>query len=206
VAAAGLRLTAADPDTTIAHIDVWADPNTGVPLQVEVIGRDAGSPILSSRFLEVDQRQPDPAVVRPDMADSAGFTVASAEDLANAASNIAPIVLPATLAGRPRTAVPLPGADAIGVGAYGGGLTTFVVLAVPGRTGTQALNGLRDKGGSPVLFSHGQGYEIRSSLISALVVRSDGDRRLRRTFLLAGTVSTDVLRQAATDLLAGSPQ
>jgi hypothetical protein len=93
-----------------------------------------------------------------------------------------------------------------GVGAYGGGLSVFVVLALPGRVGSQALRAAQDNGGTTVDFPNGQGYEIRTSLISALIVRSEGDRRTRRTFLLAGPVTVDVLRIAGGELLAADPE
>src|SRR4029453_13306921 len=53
IAAAGLRFTPGDPDTTIDRLDVWADPATGLPLQVELAG---GFP---SRFLALSLTPPD---------------------------------------------------------------------------------------------------------------------------------------------------
>ncbi len=38
--AAGLRLVPADPASTIARVDVWADEASGLPLRVEVYGED----------------------------------------------------------------------------------------------------------------------------------------------------------------------
>ena len=48
--AAGLRLTPADPATTIGHVDVWADPDTGLPVAVEVTARGADRPVLVSQL------------------------------------------------------------------------------------------------------------------------------------------------------------
>jgi len=203
--AAGLRLTPTDPETTIGRVDVWADPATGLPVQVEVAGRDSAAPTFTSRFLDLDQRPPDPPVVTPVVAESAGFAVTTAQDLAAALNGVAPVALPDSLAGRPRTTLPVRGVDVAGVGAYGAGLSTFVVLALPGRVGSQALRAAQDRGGTPVGFATGHGYEIRTSLISALIVRSEGDRATRRTFLLAGPVTPDVLRTAGGELLAAAP-
>jgi hypothetical protein len=206
LAAAGLRLTPTDPQTTIGRVDVWAEPATGLPVQVEVAGRDSAAPTFTSRFLDLDLRRPDPAVVTPVVAESAGFAVTTAQDLAAALNGVAPVPLPGSLAGRPRNTLPVPGADVAGVGAYGAGLSAFVVLALPGRVGSQALRAAQERGGTPVEFPIGQGYEIRTSLISALIVRSEGDRRTRRTFLLAGSVTADVLRTAGRELLAADPE
>ena len=53
VDAAGLRITTDAPQSTIGHIDIWADPDTGLPLQVEITARNAERPILVTRFLDL---------------------------------------------------------------------------------------------------------------------------------------------------------
>ncbi len=61
VDAAGLRLVPADSGSTIGQIDVWADPATGLPVQVEVFGRGAASrpcPPGSSRSACTARRWP----------------------------------------------------------------------------------------------------------------------------------------------------
>ena len=37
--AAGLRITPADPASTVGHIDIWAQPGSGLPLMVDIFGR-----------------------------------------------------------------------------------------------------------------------------------------------------------------------
>ena len=54
VAAAGLRVIPSDPMTTIGRVDVWADPATGIALQVEITARGSTEPVFTSRFLDVD--------------------------------------------------------------------------------------------------------------------------------------------------------
>ena len=46
VEAAGLRLVPAEPQSTIDHVDVWADPATGLPVRVEVYAEGADVPAL----------------------------------------------------------------------------------------------------------------------------------------------------------------
>ena len=130
--AAGLRVTPADPASTVGRVDIWADPSSGLPLRVEVFGRGSASPALESLFFQVSPWHPDPRVLTPTRAPGTGFTVTSAGRLAGALSNLALIALPAQLGGRIRLPVQ-PGFQTIG--AYGGGLTTFVVLAVRGSAG-----------------------------------------------------------------------
>ena len=203
VAAAGLRVIPSDPMTTIGRVDVWADPATGIAVQVEITARGSTEPVFTSRFLEVEMAAPAPDVVAPRPPASAGFTVVTAESVASTLNAIAPVPLPPRLAGRER----LGGSSAIvvvGLAAYGPGLSTFAVIALPGRVGFDALNAARERGGQPVsLPNAGAAYETSTTLVNGLIVRSVGDRRSRRTYLLAGPVSADVLRQAAGELLVG---
>jgi hypothetical protein len=77
------------------------------------------------------------------------------------------------------------------------------VLALPGRTGFDALNTARDKGALPVqLDGASAAYETSTILVNGLIVRNTGDRQNRRTYLLAGPVDPEVLRRAAAELLS----
>jgi hypothetical protein len=58
VAAAGLRITPSSNDTTIASVDVWADPHTGLPVEVEVYAKGVTHPILTTKFLDLSQSRP----------------------------------------------------------------------------------------------------------------------------------------------------
>ena len=117
-----------------------------------------------------------------------------ASNLAGALSNLALVALPAQLAGRIRLPVQ-PGFETIG--AYGGGLTTFVVLAIRGSAGRDLIPDVVSAGGTPLTIAGGAGAEISAPLINAIVIRPPG---WFFTFLLAGPVSTQLLEQAATDL------
>src|SRR5919199_6858245 len=50
-AAAGLRIVPATADTTVAHIDIWADPAGGLPPQAEVTAKGGTRPVFVTRFL-----------------------------------------------------------------------------------------------------------------------------------------------------------
>ena len=73
--AAGLRMTPADPASTVGRVDIWADPSSGLPLMVEVFGRGSGRPALQSLFFQVSPWHPDQRVLTPDRAPGTGFTV-----------------------------------------------------------------------------------------------------------------------------------
>jgi hypothetical protein len=200
IVAAGMRLTPADPAATIGRVDVWADPDTGLPLRVEVATRGAATPIFTARFLEVEQRAPDPAVLTPAMADDAAFVLTTPRELARAVGGIVPIPLPSSLAGRQRVGsglrLSLPG-----VGAYGSGLSTFVVLAVPRRAVEEAIQAADRRGARLHTFGVGLAHEIRSPLVNAVLAHSVGGRRV---FLLAGPVAPEVLVTAAEAVLTWS--
>jgi hypothetical protein len=192
--AAGLRMTPADPASTVGRVDIWADPSSGLPLLVEVFGRGSGRPALESLFFQVSSWHPDPRVLTPARGPGAGFTVTSPSNLAGALSNLGLVTLPAELAGRIRLPVQ-PGFETIG--AYGGGLTTFAVLGVRGSSGRHLIPDAVKAGGTPLVIAGGDGAEISAPLLNAVLVRPPG---FFVTFLFAGTVSTRLLEQAAAEL------
>jgi len=193
--ATGLRLTPADPASTVGRVDIWADPASGLPLMVEIFGRGSARPALESKFFQVSPWRPDPRTLTPVRASGTGFTVTSAGNLAGALSNLGLVALPRQLAGRQRAPVP-EGFEAIGV--YGGGLATFVVLGVRGDAGRHLVADALSAGGTALGVSGGTGALISAPLINAVIVRPSGGFV---TFLIAGTVSTQVLEQAATTLV-----
>jgi len=192
--AAGLRVTSADPASTIGRVDIWADPSSGLPLLVEIFGRGPGRPALKSQFFQVSPWHPDQRVLMPARAPGTGFTVTRAGNLAGALSNLGLVALPAQLAGQIRQPVQ-PGFEEVGV--YGGGLSTFVVLGVRGSDGRSLIPDAISAGGTPMSVASGPGVMIGAPLVNAIIFRPAG---FFVTFLMAGTVSTDLLGQAATDL------
>jgi hypothetical protein len=200
VAAAGLRLVPADPDTSVGRIDVWADPDSGLPLRVEVAGRGAARPVFTSRFLQVRQVAPDPAVLVVTVPDGAGFTMTRAGEVVEALAGALPGELPGSLAGRPRST---PVSAVTGAAAYGAGVSTVVVLGLSGGVARRMMETGRDAGGAPVPLTAAEAYELRGSLLAALVVHDDDSPEEVHTWLLAGLVEPRVLRDAAAELVAG---
>jgi hypothetical protein len=193
--AAGLRITPTDPASTIGRVDIWAEPASGLPLMVEIFGRGAGRPALESQFFQVSPWRPDPRVLTPVYGPGSGFTTTSAGDLAGALRNLALTALPAQLAGRRRLPVP-EGFEPVGV--YGGGLATFVVLGIRGDTGRDLVPDAISAGGTPLYLPGGSVVLISAPLINAVLVQPSG---FYVTFLIAGTVGTEVLEQAADSLM-----
>jgi hypothetical protein len=193
--AAGLRVTPADPASTIGHIDIWASPVSGLPLMVKVFARGSASPALVSQFFQVSPWRPESAVLTPVRGPGTGFTTTNADDLAGVLSQLGPILLPTELAGRAR----LPASPPFySIGVYGGGLATFIVLAVR-RPGLDLVANALSAGGTSLSVPNGSGALIQAPLINAVIVAPG---RFFLSYLIAGTVSPSVLEQAAGSLLA----
>jgi hypothetical protein len=202
VVATGLRLTPTDPDTTVGRLDIWADPRTGLPLRVEVAGRGAGKPAMATRFLDLSQRTPAPGLLTPAIPDTASVVLAEPADVTAALRGILSGYLPPRLAGRSITTYGDTVGGLPGVAGYGDGFATFAVVALPGRLGGRTLAAARGAGATPVPLTGAEAYQMSSSLLTTLVVRTEGDRATRRGWLVAGMVSPALLQRVAVELVA----
>jgi hypothetical protein len=193
-AAAGLRIAPSDASSTIAHVDIWASPETGLPLLVDVTARGASNAALETQFFQVSSWQPDYGILSPTLTSDSSFTTTSASALAGELSNLLYQALPPWLDGRRLTSVPVAGA-----GVYGGGLADFAVLAIRGGDG---LVGDAISAGA-TSFSDGpaQGAYASAPLINLVVVDEPGTPA---AYLLAGLVSRTVLLKAAQQLVGGT--
>jgi hypothetical protein len=192
IAAAGVRLTPRDPDTTVGTVDIWADPATGLPLRVELSARGQTSPVLTTAFEEVDLTTPTIPVEAPNPVPGSGFVVTSAPDVAKALGALGQATLPAQLAGRDLRTTELGGIR--GVGLYGTGLSSFVVAAVPGDVGAQAADAATKAGAASIKLARGTAVAKSIPPLSLLVVRPMFSRR---AYVLAGLVDPSVLQAAA---------
>ncbi len=196
VDAAGVRLTPTSTLTTVGHIDVWADPGTGLPLRVEVTGRGASRPFLTTRFLDVAFTRPAAGVLAPP-APRPGVSDIGVDptDILNALHTWETVPLPARLAGQPRVdegEVAFPW-----ITAYGSGLARFLVIPVPPRTGYDAERRAMRGGGVRLDFPAGDGVLIGTPLLSVLAMDS---HLVRRNYLLVGLVNPSLLKQAGAEL------
>lgn len=191
--AAGLRLVPADKRSTIAHVDVWADESTGLPLRVQVYAEPAGrAPVLSTELTSLDLTRPTVDQTHFTFSRSIHYSPGVSLDAAAGANAYAPFIPPDTVAGLPRRGR---AEDFGAVGVYGRGPTA--VLAVPLRD--SIARGLRDQlRRSATSKETAVGLEIQVGPLSVLLQRGR-----RGNFLLAGTVTTATLETAATDLAAG---
>ncbi len=188
--AAGLRVTPSDPQTAIGRVDIWADPDSGLPLRVEVTAKGQPAPFVVSAFRSVSTQRPSEDVITPKPSPDSGFTVTDAPDVLGAFSGFP---LPAQVAGRPLQTDRVGGGR--GLGFYGTGLSAFVVAPLPRNIAGGVVDAMGKVGAKTVPLPGGQGTLLTIAPLSVLVERSGF-----RTFLLAGVVDPALLTQAAAEL------
>jgi hypothetical protein len=192
--AAGLRLRPEDPDTTVGRVDVWADPESGLPLRVEVAPRTGSDlPLLVTELQDVDLRAPDDDALLPPRPPGSSRIRAAANDLGSALRVLDAAAPPARLAGRARVA--LDGDELPGVGVYGPGLAGFVLVPVSRGIAGQVLDGAGAAGGSRIDVPRGRAVSVATPLLSLAVRGGRGGG-----VLLVGTVGPDVLERAVVEL------
>ncbi len=198
-ATAGFRVIPSDPDTLVDRVDVWIDEPSGLPLRVEVAGRDQPTPVLITEMQRVELSAPPADVLVPTVPPGAGEITVQAADVSSALRELGAAPPPARLAGRDRVQF----SDQLpGVGVYGSGLTAFALIPVNGRLVGRALQGASEAGGAAVSVPAGNAVALRTPLVS-LVVRG-GIRR--GGALLVGTVVPQILEQAVRELPTGNRQ
>ena len=189
VTAAGLRLLPGRPgDTTIDHVDLWADPRTGLPLRVDVLARGESTPSLTTRLLDLSLVRP--GAVRTAFSPPPGV-VASFEqtpDLAAQLDRVFRYLLPSSLAGLPRTD-PVRELAGGGIATYGTGFARLAVIPVPRGTARALVERLR-----------GQGGRIDTPLVTGLLLEAG-----YRVYLLVGPVPFPTLRRVADELVRNPP-
>ena len=201
VAAAGLRLVPASRGTTIGAIDIWADPRTGLPVEVQISPRGSAAPVLTSTLLELTQTDPGLNAVIPHPAPQLGITTTRLPDVDGVLNGDGDgdndgTPFPPTLAGLSHIMIP---GGPPGVAVYGTGFSRLVLLPLPSNIGDDAQNAAIQAGaGSIPLTAQTTGVLIRTPLINVLMVRAGFHHA---TFLFAGAVTPALLRSTASNLV-----
>ncbi len=191
VSAPGLRVVPASDLSSIDHTDLWLDPDSGVPLRVEVYAAGTGTAAFTSEFREFSSDRPDSAAVGFDPPAGVEVDFDDVLDIADAANQYAPVRPPDTVAGLPKAA-----SSDRAVGVYGTGMTQ--VIAIPLRD--READALRDQ----LATTSGVDQDGRRTVVSVgplgvLLTGADGDGG----WLLAGTLTREALALAADDVLDG---
>lgn len=190
IVAAGVRLTPAERAASLATVDIWADPASGLPLRVELTGTGDRRPVLETALRDVDLTGPGPeaTLFRP----PAGVDIDYEEsvDVAAEANALFELELPGSLAGLPGRGDDDPGP----VGVYGRGPTALLVVPLRGQVAGPLRARLRESGGA-------QDTSVGTLAPVGPVGLLLTPRRDRGgALLLTGTVTGETLRRAAAEL------
>jgi hypothetical protein len=191
VDAAGLRLTPGGTMSTISAVDVWADPSTGLAVEVEIFGRYSAAPVLISQFLAVSFTPPAADLMTPSLSAGVHFASSAVPDVARILHGYGP-ELPSILGGVAQVAG-VPGLPDLA--AYGSGFARFAVVPLPPSTG-QSLIQAASSAGVTVQLGGGTAVIIQTPLVTVLL----SEQPAGPVYLLAGTVTADVLEHAAQQL------
>ncbi len=180
LAASGARVTTTDDRTSVARVDVYIDPHSGLPLELDVYARGSQTPVFSSLFEEVSIEVPSASVLAPVLSPGAQWSNQGRRDLLTYIDASGSADFPASLGGLPA----LSGVgEPAGIASYGVGFTRVAALQLPSRLVPRILQSVSGKA-----VQNPDGTEV-AALSSALlqvvlVVRADG-----AGFLLAGTLT-----------------
>jgi hypothetical protein len=192
VDALGLRMRPAARQSSIDHVDVWADPDSGVVLRIAVVGQGSDTAAFTSEFAEFSAATP-PAerttFVPPEGAD---FDFDDVLDIADAANQYAPVLPPDTVAGLAKS----PQADRA-VGIYGSGVTRLLAIPLRDNEADPLREQLRI---TPGVRSVPQGTLVTIGPLGVLMSGHDG----QNGWLVAGTVTPETLTLAVEDLYRGT--
>ena len=183
--AQGLRLTPRDQAaTTIGSVELWVDPRSGLPLQVEVRAVGETTASLTATLLDLDLSVPPQERTRFVPPPDSTTVTGTAPDLAALADRFAPYQLPSQLTGLPRRArSPLSAGG--GVGTYGDGFTALALVPVPQDLAHRVIERVDPDDSDDVA-------QISTPLVNGVV----GLGQRGRAYLLVGTVPIDRLEDA----------
>lgn len=191
--AAGLRLVPREPSgTTVAAVEMWVEPDSGLPLRVEVGAAGQAEPSLVTLLLDLELGRPSAARTSFVPPRDASWTVVDAPDLAAVSDRYAPYRLPDELTGLDRQRGG-PGSFG-GVGVYGQGVHAVAVVPLPRDLARRAIRRIDPDGDRRTAV-------VETPLLSAVVARGEG----RRAYLLAGTVPAGRLTAVLAELRADPP-
>jgi hypothetical protein len=191
--ALGVRLRPSEAASSVAHVDVWVDPGSGLPLAVQVWAKGGRLSALDTSFLDLHVGRPAASVTAFDPPPGAKVRGSGEGDLLEqAARRFRAVRLPGELAGLPRRTL-----DGVpdGIGIYGRGITLLAVAPVPRRQADGLEDALRSAAGA---VEEDAGVRVSTGPLALMLV----DVPHRGSYLLTGTVTGAALEQAAREIPA----
>jgi hypothetical protein len=187
--AAGLRMKVADKRSTIDHIDVWALPDSGLPVQVTAFGVN-GTRVVSSTMFEVSLGRPSARTTAFEPPPGSRFPGSDFGDIVSAINTFGSGKPPSTLGGLTRVNDSRLGA----VGEYGGGVTQLVAVPLSAHLAGEVVPQLRN---APGVVEDGHGIALATGTLNVQLSPPTG---FGARWLLVGTVTAATLRAAVPSL------
>ncbi len=187
IEAPGLRLKPATNKSNVDHVDLWADPGSGLALRVE-IWSDGRTPDLTSEFRNFEAGAPPAERTTYSPADGTEVSFDEVLDIADASNQYAPLLPPEVIGGLAKT---LDSDGAVGV--YGTGLTQLIAIPLRGREAGPLREQIAIAPGSE---RDSRGTVLTEGILTVLLTGVDDDGG----WLIAGTANRRTAARAATDL------
>lgn len=185
--AIGLRVSPASTQSSVGHVDLWADRTTGVPLRLEVYAKGSTSSSFTTSFDSFSAARPAPAATAFTPPPGARVSTDDVLDIADAANRYADVVPPRTLVGLPESSR----SDGA-VGVYGRGITEMIVVPLWDRAAVP----LRDQlARTPGVVVDASGSSLAVGPLGILLTDYH-----RSGWLIAGSVDHATLVRAAAEL------
>ena len=169
--ALGLRLAPAAPQSSIDHVDIWVDPETSIPLRVEVYAVGDPTASFTSEFMTFSDERPDADVTDFHAPPGADVSYDDVIDVADASNRYAPIAPPRRLAGLAQSSNP----DLRAVGVYGRGVTQLIAIPLWDRAAEPLREQLEKTPGVKLID---EGDILQVGPLSVLLTRVPLRRRL----------------------------
>jgi hypothetical protein len=186
----GLRLRPAARESSIDHVDLWADSSSGVVLRVDVYGDNSSSaPAFTTSFADFTAGVPPQSTTGFSVPPGADVSYDDVLDIADAANQFAPVRPPAVVGGLVQST-----ASRGAVGIYGRGVTRVLVIPLREQEADPLREQLRL---TPTATQLREGELLRAGPLGVLLTRfadSCGG------WLVTGTVTDETLLRAAHDL------
>ncbi len=192
--APGLRLSPSAPQSTIDHVDIWADPDTGLAVRVEVFSKGAETAALTSTFMSLSLELPSRSTTAFSIAPGAEVEYDAVTDAAASANLYAPLKPPSTLAGLTRSSS---SRKLRAVGVYGAGVTQIVAIPLWDRAAEPLREQLLL---TPGVESLRAGDFLHIGPLNILLTQFQG---YESGWLIAGTVTRATLLRAGRQLGQG---
>ena len=190
--AEGLRFRPDDPLGSVERVDVWSDAGSGIPVRVDVYGRGAQAPAMSSTFLDFSAATPDPSATR--FVPPAGSRIGRGRrfDLVRAVGRVPDPGLPQDLLGYSRLPT-TPGLEGVA-------RVRSRHHPVRGRGAARAGRALAAPASSRFAAGSAALPEGVALSVGPLALLLTDPAVTGRTMLLAGTLTPEGLAMAAADL------